>query len=62
MTTKRKAEQPPSDAASGAGGGGRESLSPVSAIEQQLCAHAAAAYNDFVLFFQRRTSVRLAHE
>lgn len=28
-------------------------------IEQQLCAHAASAYNDFVQFFQRRTSVRL---
>lgn len=27
-------------------------------MERQLSAHAASAYNDFVCFFQRRTSVR----
>ncbi|TYZ57635.1 hypothetical protein PybrP1_003387 [[Pythium] brassicae (nom. inval.)] len=57
MTGKRKAEALGDSSGAGATGA---SLSPTSTIEQQLCAHAASAYNDFVRFFQRRTSELIA--
>lgn len=51
-TAKRKASASPSQPTPA-----QENVSD-SEMDEQLCAHAIEAYNDFVRSFQRRASVR----